>query len=944
MKIKKNILLSYMLAAYIAATIFMATPSAASVFIIHPDSTQSQTQNLSIPVTINNSSFSEIYAIELNIAYDSNVLTATGISLVDTVLENDNYLFEYNVNIPGMIYLLFASSTSLSTGTGLLLNLNFTVQGDAGETSDIILAKAIFNNDNVSVSNGTFAVMQNTLPTFTGIASQTGNEDTTISMNFTIHDNESNPCDIPLTIESSDETLLPNSAITFSCVTGDINLLMTPLTNQSGVATLTITATDNALKTVRSFNLTVTEINDAPVLNNPISNRIATEGTPYAFTFDANTFDDVDPDDVLTYIAKQSNGNALPAWLSFNSATRTFSGTPLNTDVGTIVITITATDTSSEAVTDTFELTVNNTNSGPVLVNPIADQTATEDVLFSFNFSDNTFKDDDVAHGDTISYFATLSNGNPLPSWLSFDSNNRSFSGTPLNSDVGLISISVTAKDTLNLSTTDTFNLTVENVNDSPSISNIVKNGQTISNTGLTIDEDTMVDNISFTISDIDDSNLTLMISSSNTSLLPNSNIIHTCNNNSCNMSLSPALNKNGSAIITITVSDPLGFNASNMFNLTVSPVNDQPVASTISQQIIDEDQSVSGLSLTVTDVEDLPCSFDISASSSNTSLIPNTNISHTCSAGVYLFNITPIGNQNGNSTITIIATDSQGQAASTAFNISVTPINDPPTLSDISPQSMNESETIQVAFSVNDIDSATLTVSAVSTDQALISNSNLVITNIGNAYKIAVTPNNYQIGQAEITVSASDGIDTTTKTFAITVNEMHYTISGHVSSYTANIATGDIKDVVMALSGTYSYSTITDASGNYVFQAVRPGSYTLTASKTNDISLDLADAIKLIKGAVKLINLSCYEQIAADAYIDGYFGAFDAAKVARYVGGIENCLNNDCTFWQFIPEEISNCETWHLIEIDTARHYNNLNGDVSGQNFIGIGCGNVSQ
>jgi len=842
MKLKYFISISSILAVYIATAIVMATPSAASVFIVHPDSTQSQTQDLSIPVTINNSSFSEIYAIELNIAYDSNVLAATGISLVDTVLENENYLFEYNVNIPGMIYVLFASSTTLSTGTGLLLNLNFTVQGAAGDTSNIILAKAIFNNDNVSVSNGTFAVFQNTSPTFTGIASQTGNEDSTISMNFTIHDNESNPCDIPLTIESSDETLIPVSSISFTCISDVINLYMTPLSDQSGVATLTITAIDNELKTVRSFDLTVTEINDAPVLSNPISNRIATEGTPYAFTFDANTFEDVDPEDLLTYIAKQSNGNALPNWLSFNSATRTFSGTPSNSDVGTIIITITATDLSNETATDTFDLAVNNTNSGPVLDNPINDQTATEDMLFSFTFASNTFRDDDVAYGDTISYLATLADGSPLPSWLTFDKNNRSFSGTPLNSDVGLITIKVVAKDTLNLSITDTFNITVNNVNDAPGISDIVKSGINISSIGLAIDEDTSVDTITFSISDVDDTNLTVVIASSNTSLLPNSNIYHTCNNNSCAMSFTPEFNQNGNATITLTV------------------------------------------------------------------------------------------------------TDSHGLAASKSFNLSVMPINDAPTLSDINPQNMNEGETVQINVFVNDIDSNTLTVDATSADQALISDNKLSLTNDGNLYKISVTPNKYQTGQTVITVSASDGTKTTTKTFAITVNEIYYSISGHVSSYTANIVSGDIKDVVMTLSGTYSYSTITDASGNYEFQAVRPGSYTLTASKTNDISLDLADAIKLIKGAVKLINLSCYEQIAADAYIDGYYGAFDAAKVARYVGGMENCLNNDCVFWQFIPQEISNCETWPLIEIETLRHYTDLNSNFSGQNFIGIGCGNVSQ
>ena len=57
----------------------------------------------------------------------------------------------------------------------------------------------------------------------------------------------------------------------------------------------------------------------------------------------------------------------LPSWLSFDAGTRTFSGTPLNEDVGTIALKVTATDSGSASVTDTFNLTVTNTNDAPIL-------------------------------------------------------------------------------------------------------------------------------------------------------------------------------------------------------------------------------------------------------------------------------------------------------------------------------------------------------------------------------------------------------------------------------------------------------------------------------------------------------------------------------------------------------------------------------------------------
>ena len=608
------------------------------------------------------------------------------------------------------------------------------------------------------------------------------------------------------------------------------------------MSTITVIVADSDGLTVSTqFDLSVTAVNDSPVLANPISNRIATEGTEYVFTFNENVFTDVDTSDTLTYTATQLNGNALPSWLTFDGASRTFSGLPSNSDVGAITITITATDGSAQSITDTFVLSVNNTNTAPVLDNPIDDQTILEDAAYSFIFGENTFRDEDVIFGDSLSYSAVLSDGNPLPSWLTFDENNRHFSGTPTNDDVGTYAINVIAEDTLNLTAMDSFYLTVANVNDAPEISEIVRNSTTISMTGLTIDEDTNVDDISFSIADVDDTNLTVSLTSSNTSLLPLSNMDYTCINDSCTMALIPVANENGTATVTITI------------------------------------------------------------------------------------------------------TDSHGLEASNTFDLNVTSINDIPTLSDISSQSMNEGDAIQVSFIADDIESNTLSVSAISADQSLILDSRLTLANNGDLYTLTISPNAFQAGQTDITISANDGIDSTETTFSITVNEIHYVISGHVSSYT-DIGSSHLQNVIMTLSGTYSYSTITDESGNYAFATVRPGSYTLTASKTDAISLDLADAIKILKGAVKLINLTCHEQIAADAYIDGYYGAFDAAKVAHYVGGLEDCLNNNCVFWQFIPEEISSCENWPLIEIENSRRYTDLNGDKFDQDFIGIGCGNVSQ
>ncbi|RAK00156.1 putative secreted protein (Por secretion system target) [Larkinella arboricola] len=96
--------------------------------------------------------------------------------------------------------------------------------------------------------------------------------------------------------------------------------------------------------------------NRAPVVANAIPNQSATVGINVNYTFPSNTFTDADGD-ALTYRASLTSGSALPSWLSFNTGSRTFSGTPPST--GTFNIRVTATDGRGGQATDDFTLTVN---------------------------------------------------------------------------------------------------------------------------------------------------------------------------------------------------------------------------------------------------------------------------------------------------------------------------------------------------------------------------------------------------------------------------------------------------------------------------------------------------------------------------------------------------------------------------------------------------------
>ncbi len=209
-------------------------------------------------------------------------------------------------------------------------------------------------------------------------------------------------------------------------------------------------------------------LNRSPESGPALEGRSVLEDATISITLPDNVLVDPDAGDVLTYVATQADGSALPSWLTFDPVTRAFSGTPVNSDVGAIDVKVTATDPDGASASTEFVLSVLNTNDAPTLANAIPDRRALEDSAFSFVVPANTFADEDA--DDTLVYSASLASGAALPAWLTFDAASRSYSGTPLNSHVGTISVKVTASDTSMASTSDLFDLTVVNTNDAPEL------------------------------------------------------------------------------------------------------------------------------------------------------------------------------------------------------------------------------------------------------------------------------------------------------------------------------------------------------------------------------------------------------------------------------------------------------------------------------------------
>ena len=104
---------------------------------------------------------------------------------------------------------------------------------------------------------------------------------------------------------------------------------------------------------IATSTISITAVNEAPTLDNPLVDQTGAYGTAFTYVVPANSFSDIDS--TLTYSATLESGAALPSWLTFTPNTKTFSGTPVDTtDLSIKVIasdgTLTADDTFGIAI------------------------------------------------------------------------------------------------------------------------------------------------------------------------------------------------------------------------------------------------------------------------------------------------------------------------------------------------------------------------------------------------------------------------------------------------------------------------------------------------------------------------------------------------------------------------------------------------------------------
>jgi VCBS repeat-containing protein len=134
----------------------------------------------------------------------------------------------------------------------------------------------------------------------------------------------------------------------------------------------------NGGESLKTLTVTLTGTNDQPLVDAGISDQVFDGAGSWKFQVPANAFSDaeglglsytvevVDGDGVvIDTITTADNLDTSPsAWLSFDAASRTLTGTPLDGTSLPLTFKVTATDSEGLTVSDGFELTLNPTSSG----------------------------------------------------------------------------------------------------------------------------------------------------------------------------------------------------------------------------------------------------------------------------------------------------------------------------------------------------------------------------------------------------------------------------------------------------------------------------------------------------------------------------------------------------------------------------------------------------
>ncbi|MEL7937552.1 retention module-containing protein [Pseudomonas delhiensis] len=415
----------------------------------------------------------------------------------------------------------------------------------------------------------------------------------------------------------------------------------TPNLNYNGDDSFTVVVSDGHNGTTEStVTLTVTSVNDVPVTSD--DSKTTAEDTPVSGQVVAT---DVDGD-ALTYTLK-SGGEPAHGTLVLDPATGSYTYTPNANYHGPDSFTVVIDDGHNGTTESTVTLTITSVNDDPVTSDD--SKTTAEDTPVSGQVVAS-----DV-DGDALTY-TLKSGGEPAHGTLVLDTATGSYTYTPNLNYHGPDSFTVVIDDGHNGTTESTVTLTVTSVNDAPTTSNDSKTtAEDTPVSGQVVATDVDGDILSYTVkSGGEPAHGTLVLDTATGSY-----------------TYTPNLNYHGPDSFTVVIDDGHNGTTESTVTLTVTSVNDVPVASDDSKTTA-EDTPVSG-QVVASDVDGDILSYTVKSGGEPTHgtlvLDPAT--------GSYTY--TPNLNYNGPDSFTVVVSDGHNGTTESTVTLTVTPVNDAP-------------------------------------------------------------------------------------------------------------------------------------------------------------------------------------------------------------------------------------------------------------------------
>jgi hypothetical protein len=516
---------------------------------------------------------------------------------------------------------------------------------------------------------------------------------------------------LTVTAVSSNPALIPAPRVTYVSPAATGTLTFTPAPNFSGTATISVTVDDGGLTNnlvSRSFRVTVQDVNQAPTLDTLVNLTLQENAGPQTVNLKGISSGATNESQVLTVTAASSHAGLIPApkvSYASPSATGTLTLTPAANASGVATITVTVSDggVTNSTVSRSFQVTVVEVNQAPTL-------DALADVTISENAGVQTVGLKGISSGTTnesqlLSVTAVSSNPSLIPApkvnYVS-PATTGSLTFTPAVNLSGTATITVTVSDggVTNNSVSRSFQVRVSDVNQAPTLNALAD---------LSIQENAGLQTVNLSGISTGATNesqvLTVTAVSSNPALVPTPRVTYLSPSATGTLSFTPAANATGTATITVTVSDGSIENneLSRSFRVVVTDVNQPPTLEAIADIVSAENAGeqavqVRGISSGSASESQL---ITVVATSSNPVLIPDPEIEYLSPNATGTLRFSPRLNTSGSAVISVTVSDGglTNSSISRSFSVTVTEVNQAPTLDAIADLSVLENAGAQAVI-----------------------------------------------------------------------------------------------------------------------------------------------------------------------------------------------------------------------------------------------------